>query len=257
MNELDDGGYIAGGYFRSSSITIGDYTIKNNGSTSYNDGLIVKYNNNNEVEWAKSIGGNSSDEIVAVTETYDNGIVVCGNFESKKINLGNENAIDNSGYNYNGIIIKYDSKGNLLWTKRLNENSNENMIKSITETDNGELILTGYVKNNIEINDNLTLEAQGEKDGLIAKLDENGNIIWAKLVGGTEDEELLSITVVNDNKIIAGGYFSNQIVINGNNIVSQGKTDGLILEFDSKGEIIWKDIIGGSGEDRVLSLSKD
>lgn len=30
--------------------------------------------------------------------------------------------------------------------KRLNENSNENMIKSITETDNGELILTGYVK---------------------------------------------------------------------------------------------------------------
>ena len=257
VNELDDGGYIAGGYFRSSSITIGDYTIKNNGSTSYNDGLIVKYNNNNEVEWAKSIGGNSSDEIVAVTETYDNGIVVCGNFESKKINLGNENAIDNSGYNYNGIIIKYDSKGNLLWTKRLNENSNENMIKSITETDNGELILTGYVKNNIEINDNLTLEAQGEKDGLIAKLDENGNIIWAKLVGGTEDEELLSITVVNDNKIIAGGYFSNQIVINGNNIVSQGKTDGLILEFDSKGEIIWKDIIGGSGEDRVLSLSKD
>lgn len=200
VNELDDGGYIAGGYFRSSSITIGDYTIKNNGSTSYNDGLIVKYNNNNEVEWAKSIGGNSSDEIVAVTETYDNGIVVCGNFESKKINLGNENAIDNSGYNYNGIIIKYDSKGNLLWTKRLNENSNENMIKSITETDNGELILTGYVKNNIEINDNLTLEAQGEKDGLIAKLDENGNIIWAKLVGGTEDEELLSITVVNDNK---------------------------------------------------------
>ena len=60
VNELDDGGYIAGGYFRSSSITIGDYTIKNNGSTSYNDGLIVKYNNNNEVEWAKSIGGNSS-----------------------------------------------------------------------------------------------------------------------------------------------------------------------------------------------------
>ena len=257
VNELDDGGYIAGGYFRSSSITIGDYTIKNNGSTSYNDGLIVKYNNNNEVEWAKSIGGNSSDEIVAVTETYDNGIVVCGNFESKKINLGNENTIDNSGYNYNGIIIKYDSKGNLLWTKRLNENSNENMIKSITETDNGELILSGYVKNNIEINDNLTLKAQGEKDGLIAKLDENGNIIWAKLVGGTEDEELLSITVVNDNKIIAGGYFSNQIVINGNNIVSQGKTDGLILEFDSKGEIIWKDIIGGSGEDKVLSLSKD
>ena len=257
VNELDDGGYIAGGYFRSSSITIGDYTIKNNGSTSYNDGLIVKYNNNNEVEWAKSIGGNSSDEIVAVTETYDNGIVVCGNFESKKINLGNENTIDNSGYNYNGIIIKYDSKGNLLWTKRLNENSNENMIKSITETDNGELILTGYVKNNIEINDNLTLKAQGGKDGLIAKLDENGNIIWAKLVGGTEDEELLSITVVNDNKIIAGGYFSNQIVINGNNIVSQGKTDGLILEFDSKGEIIWKDIIGGSGEDKVLSLSKD
>lgn len=28
VNELDDGGYIAGGYFRSSSITIGDYTIK-------------------------------------------------------------------------------------------------------------------------------------------------------------------------------------------------------------------------------------
>ena len=63
--ETSDGGYIAGGYFGSSSIKVGDYTLTNNGR---DDGMIIKYDRDGEVEWARSIGGSSSDQIQSVAE---------------------------------------------------------------------------------------------------------------------------------------------------------------------------------------------
>lgn len=256
VNELKEGGYIVGGYFRSNSIIIGEYNIENHGSQ-YNDAFIVKYNNDKEVEWAKSIGGSKDDETIGIIETYDNGIIVCINSNSWSVNLDDETVINNNGNNYNGIIIKYDSMGNLVWSRKLNENKNENKITSIAEDVNGELIITGYICDSLDFIENTTLNSNGNKDGMIAKFDSEGKLIWGKSIGGIENDELLTIDIVNTDKIIVGGYFSNKINVNGNELEAQGNMDGLILQFNSQGEIIWKDIIGSKEEDKIVSLSKD
>ena len=49
-----DGGYIAGGYFNSSSIQVGEETLRNT-RNGYSEGLIIKYDPEGEVEWAKMI----------------------------------------------------------------------------------------------------------------------------------------------------------------------------------------------------------
>ena len=53
--ECSDGGYIVGGNFHSSSIDLGNgiILINKSGSSFYSEGMIIKYSNIGEVEWAK------------------------------------------------------------------------------------------------------------------------------------------------------------------------------------------------------------
>ena len=49
--ETSDGGYIAGGYFNLNSIDLGNGVILNNNGSE--DGMIIKYDENGTVQWAK------------------------------------------------------------------------------------------------------------------------------------------------------------------------------------------------------------
>ena len=60
-----DGGILVGGHFQSSSVTVGDYTIKKVG---YYDGIVIKYGADNEVKWVTSIGGSEGEYIESVLE---------------------------------------------------------------------------------------------------------------------------------------------------------------------------------------------
>ena len=102
-----DGGYIAGGYFRSSSIDLGNgVTLSNNGLY---DGMIIKYDSAGNTQWAKGIGGDDFDYIESVAETRDGGIIAGGYFESSSIDLGNGVILTNSRSGYtDGMIIKYE-----------------------------------------------------------------------------------------------------------------------------------------------------
>ena len=68
--ETKDGGYIAVGYFDSYEIQVGDYTLTNSGNE---DGMIIKYNEEGEVEWVRREGGSNTDQLTSVVETKDGG----------------------------------------------------------------------------------------------------------------------------------------------------------------------------------------
>ena len=91
-----DGGYVVGGSFESQSISIGSYTLTNNNSDGSDDGMIIKYNANGEVEWARNIGGNDFDYVYSLAATSDGGCIVGGQFDSEEIQLG-DYILENSG----------------------------------------------------------------------------------------------------------------------------------------------------------------
>ena len=128
----EDGGYIAGGYFN-SSIQVGDYTLTSNGNS---DGMIIKYDANGEVEWARSVGGSSNDAIYSVAGTSDGGYIAGGYFYGT-IQVGEYTLPSKS--NQDGMIIKYDANGEVEWARSVGE-SNSDFIYSVAETEDG-----GYV----------------------------------------------------------------------------------------------------------------
>jgi len=183
----------------------GGFAITGNINSNNNDILVAKFNSLGNTQWTRTIGGSSYDISYSITETSDNGLVVTGGTMS----YGNGN--------FDLIIAKFDSSGNLLWTKTLG-GSNEDFAFSVIETSDNNLVTTGWTKS----------YGGSDKDVLVVKFDNNGNEIWTKTIGGTNIDEGYALTELNNGQIAVVGYTT-----------SYGGTDNdiLILMLDSSGDI--------------------
>ena len=253
-----DGGYIAVGRFYSDEIQVGDYTLENQG---YYDGMIIKYNSEGEVEWVRSVGGSSSDEINSVAETSDGGYIAGGAFYSDSIQVG-DYTLENNG-DYDGMIIKYSAEGSVEWAKSVG-GSDEDYIESVAITSEGGVIVGGRFQSSIQVGD-YTLENQGNQNGMIIKYDEEGAVEWARSVGGSRFDPIFSVAATSDGGAIVGGYFSSDEIQVGDYTLINNKGEdqygtykynGIIIKYDGEGEVEWARSVGGDDNDYIYSVSE-
>ena len=250
-----DGGYLVGGYFKSSNIDLGNNIVLNNSGS--NDGMIIKYNAEKEVEWARSYGGENHDEVNTIIELSNGGYLVGGISSRGTIDLGNNVTIVNS--NNNGILIKYNSEGETEWAKSIG-GYNEDIIKVLIETkDNGYLVGGYFSSPYINLGNNIIINNSGYNDGMLIKFSNNGETEWAKSIGGEAGDEIISITQTKDDGYLVGGYFrSNSIELdNGTSIHNKNNDssyDGMVIKYSSNGQMKWAKSIGGTDNDYISYL---
>ena len=249
----NDGGYIAGGRFNSSSLNLENgVRLTNKGSA---DGVIIKYNSNREVEWARRIGGTDYDNINVVAVTSDGGYIVGGEFESSNIDLENGVRLTPNGSS-DGMIIKYNSNGEVEWAKGIGGTDNEK-INSVAVTSEGDYIVAGdFISESIDLENGISLTNNGIVDGMIIKYSSNGEAKWAKGIGGKNSDYIESIAETQDGGYIVGGYFWSSIDLgNGESLTSKGNDDGMIIKYSSAGKVEWSRAIGGGSRECVNSVS--
>ena len=254
-----DGGYIAGGYFRSSSIDLGNgVSLTNKGNS---NGMVIKYSENEEIEWAEGIGGTDYDKITSVAECSDGGYIVGGDFYSKSIDLGNGIILSNStnGTRYtDGMVIKYNESGEVEWAKKIGETTYDG-INAVIGTSDGGCIVGGYfMSSSIDLGNGVILtnkESTGY-DGMIIKYSSSGEVEWAKEIGGTNSDQINSLSEISDGGYIVGGYFESANIDLGNGIslANRGWKDEMIIKYSSSGEVEWAKGIGGTDNDYIKAV---
>ena len=254
--ETSDGGYIVGGYFQSESIDLGNEISLANVSGASIDGMIIKYGSGGEVEWAKVIGGTGTDEINSVVETSDGGYIVVGYFYSYSIDLGNGISLANSG-SRDGMVIKYSSSGEVEWSNEVGGTGTDE-INSVAETIDGGYVVGGYFNGSIDLGNGISLNSKGSNDGMLIKYGSSREVEWAKVIGGTNYDEINSVAETKDGGCIVGGYFQSESIDLGNGItlVNSGSYDGMLIKYGSSGEVEWSKEIGGSYRDIINSVAK-
>lgn len=99
----------------------------------------------------------------------------------------------------------------------------------------------------------LNYTSNGDDDIFIQKLDNNGNLIWVKRIGGTGQDLCESIVVDDSLNIYITGSFRGTVDFDPNsgnfNVTSNGSDDIFILKLNSAGNFVWMRQIGGSGLD--------
>lgn len=88
-------------------------------------------------------------------------------------------------------------------------------------------------------------------NGFIQKFDKEGGVLWSKHIGIIQGGlRISSLAFDNDNNVIVSGDFCGEIVVNEDTdnetiISARGVRDVFILKFDSSGNLIWSEAIGG------------
>jgi hypothetical protein len=102
-------------------------------------------------------------------------------------------------------VVKLDASGKLVWQKCLGGSSWDS-ANSIQQTADGGYVVAGSTgSNNGDVNGN-----RGSCDGWVVKLDQPGNIVWQKCLGGSRCDYSHSIRRTADGGyIVAGDKNSN------------------------------------------------
>ena len=216
------------------------------------DGMIIKYDADGKVEWARSIGGSSNDYIKSVAETSDGGVIVGGYFYSDEIQVG-EYTLNGSN---DGMIIKYSGEGAVEWARSVGENDEE-YITSVAVTNDGGVIVGGYFySDEIQVGEyTLTNSSEYYADGMIIKYSAKGEVEWARSVGGSNTDCINSVASTRDGGYIAGGYFASRSIQLGDyTLTNNGSNDGMIIKYSSEGEVEWARSVGEDGDDNIYSI---
>ncbi len=254
----DNGSVVVGDYY--GNITVGNNTFSNQDY----DGIVVKYNETGEVEWAKSISGDKRERLFAVTSTADGGCIVGGQFTSNSITIGNytlTNKRQNSSYN-DVMLIKYNVDGDVEWAKSIG-GTDQDCVTSIIETSDGGYAVGGYfISGTITIgNVTLTKEGRTTANGMVIKFNRDNEAEWGRVFGISGADEMAcinSLSEMEDGDIIAGGYYIGDTMSVGNYTFTNPGTDTtydtLAVRLSSNGEIEWADSFGGEKNEQIHAV---
>jgi hypothetical protein len=159
-----------------------------------------------------------------------------------------------------GIIIKYDALGNVIWSKSIGGSGGEG-CSGVSLDLNGNVYITGESTSSIVSVGSNTFMNQGgftfpNFGVFIIKLDSNGNLLFAKTVwqGGFIPFNQLKLNIGLNSIILSAYLLSNsQIAINNNTLTSQNG-DFLITSFDLNANLNWSKFYSGSGDDFISGI---
>jgi len=253
---LDYGFLMVGG---SLSDNTGDVK-SNSGDFDY---FISKINEKGELEWTRMLGGDKTDILKSITNTYDGGYIIAGISDSGK---SAEKSVQNIGQK-DIWLLKIDINGGLEWQKSLGGFGNEDIADVLKTKDGGYLLAASSAsedctsKTQPNTNPNLILKAtsnRGNSDYWLVKLNMNGNLEWQKTFGGKYKDELKQVLELEDGSIIIGGS-SNSPESHDKKIKNKGLNDWWVLKLNKNGELLWQKSFGDEGDDHlsVMIRAKD
>jgi len=208
VQETNDGGFIIAGH--SMSFGAGKFDI-----------WLVKTDTEGDTLWTKTFGGSSNDFGTSVIQSTDGGYILLGHTWS----FGNASDI---------WLIKTDSSGNELWSKRYG-GSLPDQSNSVQQTEDGGYVIVGYTES----------FGAGSGDIWLIKTDDTGDTLWTKTFGGSEWEEADYVQQTSD-----GGY----IIVGEISSFGAGKNDIWLIKTDESGDSLWSKTIGGTNFEEAHSV---
>jgi hypothetical protein len=210
--KASDNGYIVVGWAASND---GDVS----GHRGNGDGWILKIDNDGNKVWQKSYGGTNGDKFSHVVPAADGGYVLIGDSYSN-----DGDATGGYGNRADVWVVKVNAAGSLVWQKKFG-GSDEDGYPQITSLSGGG-VLIGF---DTRSKDGDITDASRGVDAWLIKLDNNGNKVWQRPVGGTDEDLVEFIIEYKPGKYALGGLtFSNDQDVVG----LHGDGDGWLMRFE-------------------------
>jgi len=130
----------------------------------------------------------------------------------------------------------------------------------------GNILVTGFFTSATDFDPGsgtFTLTPISGVDIFIAKFNSNGDLIWAKRIGGNDpqDEEVKALELDNSGNVYLTGQFYGTVDFDPNatvfNLTSAGSADVFIVKLTSNGDFVWAGRVGGIQHDQGYDIVVD
>jgi len=142
-----------------------------------------------------------------------------------------------------------------LWAKQAG-GTNADFGRVIAIDSSGNSYVTGYFQGSASFG-STTLTSSGYYDIFVAKLDSNGNWLWAKQAGGASTDRGYSIVTDSSGNSFVTGIFDGTASFGSTTLNSSGGYDIFVAKLDSSGNWLWVKQAGGTSDDYGLGIATD
>jgi uncharacterized delta-60 repeat protein len=170
VQQTADGGYVLAG---------GTYSFGAGAS----DFWLVRTDANGNILWSHAFGGSGQDLCYSVWQTTDGGYILGGYTESY------------GAGDWDFWLLRTNANGDSLWSRTFGGSSEERCY-SIQQTTDGGYILGGYTES----------YGAGGSDFWLVRTNANGDSLWSRTFGGTDNDRCGSVQQTTDGGYILGGY---------------------------------------------------
>lgn len=221
--------------------------------------LLMKFTATGSLEWSKTYGGSGLDFGKTGVSTPDGGYLI----------VGATSSVNNDGdvTGHHGVVpagttgqaafdvwvLKIDANGNILWTKTIG-GTQYDLIEDIIRTSDNNYLLTGSTLSGDGDLTGIARPSPGNTDFWVFKMDGNGNIIWQKCFGGSDNDEATSAVEMADGFVLTGRTLSYDLPTRSSQRLLIALSNIFVVKINASGNMVWQKSVGGMNEDYGVKI---
>ncbi|MCO6487452.1 MAG: SBBP repeat-containing protein [Phaeodactylibacter sp.] len=260
--DADGNVYTVGRFYGTADFDPGPESYNLTGM--YNEVFVSKLDASGNFLWAKQLGGDGDDIGRSIAIDADGNVYTTGWFRGTAdfdpgpgiYTLISTNEVEDI------FISKLDASGDFVWAKQLG-GPHDDLGYSIAVDADGNVYTAGRFDNTADFDPGIgTYYLNGTSgDAFVSKLNASGDFLWAKQLGGPNNDVASSITVDTDGNLYITGWFDGTADFDpgpGTYILTSNViTDVFVSKLNASGEFVWAKQLGGEGYDYGYSISVD
>lgn len=255
--------YVTGQFKYDSDFDPGDGEFILSSQGDY-DIFVLKLDSDGGFQWAKTMGGTQRDVGHSLSIDDDNNVFVTGEFE------GNVDFNPEAGEDFhlsNGLrdifIQKLDSDGGFMWCKTIGSD-HENIGESLITDEDGNVYVSGWYVGTTDFDPGdgiFELVPISSGDLFFLKLNNSGEFIWAKTLGGADYESNSELGIDHEGNILFSGYHKGTVDFDFGDDTHEYTTGVggslFVLKVDQASEFIWCQHINVNDDPGPVPLTLD
>ncbi|PIQ29560.1 MAG: hypothetical protein COW63_12475, partial [Bacteroidetes bacterium CG18_big_fil_WC_8_21_14_2_50_41_14] len=244
----NSGKLLINGYF-SKEIKFGPNALN---ALKGNDAFFAVMDTMGNFQFVKQISGHfNGSPIFIKSRNTDDGYWFAGSYSGSLII---DNKIFEGSHPLDIFIGGFNQKGELDKFLLLNGNG-EDQLQDFLVDSLGYLHITGSFEQNLSVENN-QLKSVGRADAFLICLDNDLHLIRSKQIGGFFDDTGRKLRLDNEQNLIWAGSFADEVILSKKQeLHSNGNLDVFVCKYNSDGDLLWFDQLGGPGNEYVSSIA--